>query len=97
MLGFTLIGFALMDFIVIFAFYVRSRAYTKSASSTFVILGLFFQGCMYALVPILATAGALGGEAERLSSAHEEKRLHEGEGQTNGNQVSSNQVNGNEV
>lgn len=74
-----------MDFIVIFAFYVVNRVYTEAASSTFVILGLFFQGCMYLLVPIIATSPALESEAERLGSAHEEKALHEG--QTNGNQV----------
>jgi len=78
-----------MDFIVIFAFYVVSRVYTQAASSTFVILGLFFQGCMYALVPVLAFSKALENEAEILGGAHE-KIVHEGHtngAQTNGTQV----------
>lgn len=79
LLAVSLIGFALMDFVTIFAFYVVSRVYTEAASSTFVILGLFFQGCIYALVPVIATSSALESEAERLGSAHEHEALHEGQ------------------
>jgi hypothetical protein len=73
-----LVGYGLMDFIVIFAYYVVDRVYTEGASSTFVILGLIFQACLYAFVPVIASSQAL----ERLDSAHEEKILHNE--QTNG-------------
>lgn len=89
---FVLTSFAFMDFIVTFAFYIRSLVYTMSVSSTFAILGLFFQGCIYVLVPFLAIGGCFEGESEGSSSAHEEKRLHEGEGQTNGNRVSGSEI-----
>lgn len=89
LLALSLIGFALMDFIVIFAFYVVSRVYTQAASSTFVILGLFFQACMYALVPVISFSKALENEAEELGSAHE-KALPEGH--TNGTQTNGTQV-----
>lgn len=86
-----LVGYALMDFIVIFAYHVVERVYTESASSTFVILGLFFQAFMYLSVPLLASSKALENEeVERLNTAHEEKALNEGPtngAQTNGTQV----------
>ena len=90
MLVLGLVGFALMDFIVIFAFYVVDRVYTEAASSTFVILGLFFQGCIYAFVPVIASSQALENQSERLNSAHEEKVFHDE--QTNGAQANGTQV-----
>lgn len=90
MLVLGLVGSALMDFIVIFAFYVVNRVYTETASSTFVVLGLFFQGCIYAFVPVIASSQALENQPERLNGAREEKVLHEG--QTNGAQVNGAQV-----
>ena len=90
LLAASLISFAVMDFIFIFAFHVVSRVYDKAASSAFLILSLFFQGCMYALVPVVAFITALENEAERLSIAHEEKALTGGQtnsAQTNGTQV----------
>jgi hypothetical protein len=75
LLLFGLVGYALMDFIVIFAFYVVSRDYTEAASSTFVVLGLFFQAFMYTGLPLLASCKALETEeAERLGSAHEQQK-----------------------
>jgi hypothetical protein len=86
-----LVGYALMDFIVIFAYHVVERVYTESASSAFVILGLFFQAFMYLSLPLLASSKALENEeAERLNTAHEQKALYEGP--TNGVQTNGTQV-----
>lgn len=76
MLLIGLVGYALMDFIRIFAFYVVEREYTQSASITFLILGLFFQAFMYLGVAMLAGSKAL--EIEELDP-HEQKALHEGQ------------------
>jgi hypothetical protein len=85
-----LVGYALMDPIVIFSYHVVERVYTESASSAFVILGLFFQAFMYLSLPLLASSKALENEAERLNTAHEQKALHEG--LTNGVQTNGTQV-----
>ncbi|KAK1754445.1 hypothetical protein QBC47DRAFT_383941 [Echria macrotheca] len=62
-----LVGYALMDFIVIFAFYIVPREYTTGASATFVILALFFQALVFVSVPFIATSKALEEVgAERL-------------------------------
>lgn len=60
------VGYALMDFIVLFAHYVVGRIYTEASSSTFVILGLVFQAIAYVSVPMLASSDALENEAETL-------------------------------
>jgi TRAP-type mannitol/chloroaromatic compound transport system permease small subunit len=74
-----LVGYALIDFIVIFAYNVVDRVYTESASGTFIILGLFFQAFMYLSVPLLASSKALEIEgAERLNTVYNQKPLYKG-------------------
>lgn len=60
-------GYALRDFLVIFAFYVVSRQYTEAASIVFVVLGLVFQALVFLSLPFLAAAPALeDDQPERL-------------------------------
>jgi len=74
LLPLSLVGFALRDFLVIFAFYIVSRVYTEAASTTFLVLGLVFQAIMYLSLPFLASASALEDPpAERLTEEHETK------------------------
>jgi len=76
LLAFSIVFFALWEFIPFFAYQVVKRKYTTKASSAFVILGLIFQGAVYALVALIAGSKTLEAESQRSGIAHDEKASH---------------------
>jgi hypothetical protein len=70
----SLLCFSLIDVVVIYAYKVYYRNYTKSDSVTFGILNLFFQACVFASICLVAGMKALDVVPEE--DLREEKAEH---------------------
>jgi TRAP-type C4-dicarboxylate transport system permease small subunit len=79
-LAVSLVCFSLIDVIAIYAYKVHQRVWTKTTSSAFGILNLFFQACVFFFIAVFAQSTVFNlekpghnekSEQENVDTSHE--------------------------